>query len=473
MLASVRRRLGVRLRSALAAAAVVAVASLLAGGVLLIVVRSVLIDNVNSAADDRAAQVASELRGGDSDLSSLLRPSARERTVVQVIDTDGMVTAASDALSGQTAMSPLRPQAGQRVREQRHLPGTDDEPFRLVALGVQTPSGVQTVLVAESLDTVADGTGAALVAILVGLPVLAIVVGWATFVFVGRTLRPVEAMRRQAAVITSRNLHERLPVPETDDEIAALASTMNTMLDRIEAASAAQRRFVGDASHELRSPLATVQANADLLEAGELPERASRSVGRIRTESARMARLVEDLLLLARVDDDGLRLRRQDVDLDDLAYTERERLKDQHPGLTVRAELEPTRVSGDTDALLRVVRNLIDNSARHAANEVAVTVGTHDGMAEIVIGNDGPPIPADDRDRIFDRFVRLDDSRSRTGGGTGLGLSIARDIVAAHGGTLTVDPLDAGAAMRVRLPLPASSDESAVPDPYPEAHGFS
>jgi signal transduction histidine kinase len=461
MLESVRRRLGVRLRSALAAALVVAVASLLAGGVLLIVVRSVLIDNINTAADDRAAQVASELRGADADLSALLRPSARAQTVVQVIDGSGRVAAASDALSGQTAISPLRPRAGQRVREQRHLPGASDEPFRIVAVGVQTPSGLQTVLVAASLDTVDDGTGAALVAMLVGLPALALVVGWATFVFVGRTLRPVEAMRRQATLITSRNLHERLPVPETDDEIAALASTMNTMLDRIEAASAAQRRFVGDASHELRSPLATVQANADLLESGELPERARRSVGRIRTESARMARLVDDLLLLARVDDDGLRLRREDVDLDDLAYTEQERLKDQHPGLTVRTGLEPVRVSGDTDALLRVVRNLTDNSARHAAHEVTVTVGVHDGMAEIVIGNDGPPIPAGDRERVFDRFVRLDGSRSRTGGGTGLGLSIARDIVGAHGGTLTVDPLEAGAAMRVRLPLPTAV--TAVP----------
>ena len=471
MLESLRRRLGVRLRSALAASLVVAVASLLAGGVLLVVVRSILIDNINTAADDRAAQVAAVLRGGGTDLTTLLRPSARDRTVVQVVDAAGNVAKSSDALAGQGPISPLRPLAGQRVREQRHLPGASDEPFRIVALGVRTPAGVQTVLVAGSLDIVDDGTGAALVALLVGLPLLAVVVGWATFVFVGRTLLPVEAMRQQAALITSRNLHERLPVPETDDEIAALASTMNTMLDRIEAASAAQRRFVGDASHELRSPLATVQANADLLEAVELPEPAGRSVGRIRTESARMARLVEDLLLLARVDDNGLRLRRQDVDLDDLAYTERERLADQHPRLTVRATVDPVRVTGDADSLLRVVRNLLDNSARHAASEVTIAVGTRDGRAEIVIGNDGPPIPAADRERVFDRFVRLDDSRSRTGGGTGLGLSIARDIVGAHGGTLTIDPLDEGAAMRVGLPL--TFNESSAPDPYLPMHGNS
>jgi len=454
---SLRRRLGVRLRSALAAAVVVAIASLLAGGVLFATARGVLLDNINTAANDRAAQIAAALKTG-TDLTTLLRPSARDRTVVQVLDAAGRVEAQSDALAGETAISTLSPRSGERVKEQRHLPGAHDEPFWIVALGVATPSGAQTVLVAESLDSVDDGAGAVVVALLLGLPILTLTVGGATFLFVGRTLRPVEAMRRQAATITARNLHERLPVPATDDEIAALASTMNTMLDRIEASSAAQRRFVGDASHELRSPLATVQANADLLDTVELPATAARSIGRIRTESARMARLVEDLLLLARADNDQLRMRREDVDLDDLVYTERERLAEVHPRLDVRASFEPVRVVGDHDALLRVVRNLIDNSVQHAASRVTIGVGRRDGVAEIVIGNDGPPIPPGDRVRIFDRFVRLDDSRSRADGGSGLGLSIARDIVGAHGGTLTVDELDQGAAMRIRLPLPAASE---------------
>jgi signal transduction histidine kinase len=452
MLERLRRRLGVRLRSALAAAVVVAVTSLLAGGVLLVVARGILLDNVNTAADDRAGQVAASLKGGASDVTALLRPSARDRTVVQVLDASGVVVAASDALAGQAPMSPLRPAPDQRLREQRRLPG---EPFRIVALGAATPDGMRTVLVGESLDAVDDATGAILVALLLGLPLLGLVVGWATFLFVGRTLRPVEAMRAQATLITSRNLHERLPVPPTDDEIAALAATMNTMLDRIEAASAAQRRFVGDASHELRSPLATVQANADLLEQASLDEAAARSVGRIRTESARMGRLVEDLLLLARADDNALRQRRQDVDLDDIVYNERERLGHERPDLDVRVSFEPVRVVGDADGLLRAVRNLVDNSARHAAHRVTISVGTRDDRAEIVIGNDGPPIPPADRERIFGRFVRLDDSRSRTDGGSGLGLAIARDIVTTHGGTLTVDDLDRGVAMRIRLPLPS------------------
>jgi len=453
---SLRRRLGVRLRSALAAAVVVAIASMLAGGVLFVTARGILLDNINTAANDKAAQIAAALKAG-TDLRTLLRPTARDRTVVQVIDDLGRVEAASDALAGETAISTRSPGPGERTREQRHLPGVHDEPFWIVAEGVTTPAGRRTVLVAESLDTVDDGAGAVIVALALGLPLLALTVGGATFLFVGRTLRPVEAMRRQAATITARNLHERLPVPATHDEIAALASTMNTMLDRIEASSAAQRRFVGDASHELRSPLATVRANADLLDAVDLPATAARSVGRIRTESTRMARLVEDLLLLARADNDQLRARRQDVDLDDLVYTEHERLAELHPELTVRAGVAPVRVLGDPDALLRVVRNLIDNSVRHARTTITISVGSHDRTAEIVIGNDGPPIPPADRERIFDRFVRLDGSRSRADGGSGLGLSIARDIVSAHGGTLTADDLDEGAAVRIRLPIPASA----------------
>jgi signal transduction histidine kinase len=459
-LARLRRRVGVQLRSALAAALVVGVASLLAGGVLLVIARGILLDNVTSAANDRAAQVAAAVAGGDSAaLAATLRPSPRERAVVQVLDPAGRVVAASDAITGVEAMSSLRPRSGQKLREQRRLAVEHNDPFEIVAVGVAAPIGLQTVLVAESLDVVDDGTEAIIAALLLGMPLLALVVGVSTFLFVGRTLRPVEAMRRQATTITSKNLHTRLPVPGGDDEIAALASTMNTMLDRIEAASTAQRRFVADASHELRSPLATIHANVDLLCAVDLPADAVSSVGRIQRESVRMARLVEDLLLLTRVDDHGLRLRREDVDLDDLVYAERERVAVEHPALRVLGGVEPVRVSGDPHALQRVLRNLVDNATRHAHGAVTISLAVVDGEAHLVVGNDGPVIPTDDRERIFDRFVRLDDSRTRHGGGTGLGLPIARDIVIAHGGALAVDGdagagAGAGAAMLLRLPLP-------------------
>jgi signal transduction histidine kinase len=453
---AVRRRLGVRMRSALAAAVVVAVVSVLAGIVLLVTARNILIGNANTAVRDRAGQVAAALSGtGRVDLTALLRPTARERTVVQVLSPAGTVLGASPAVAGQPPISSLRPPAGQQASEERRLDFARNEPFRIVAEGVPTTTGVWTVLAGQSLDAVDDGTEAIIAALVVGLPVLAVLVGAATFLFVGLSMRPVEGMRRQAASITSRNLHTRLPVPAADDEIAALAATMNTMLDRIESASAAQRRFVADASHELRSPLATIRANADLLGDAGLPEGAGRSVDRIRTESVRMSRLVEDLLLLARYDDSNVAARRTDVDLDDLAYAERERLALEHPGLSIVADIVPARVQGDPEALQRALRNLGDNAARYAATGVTISTCLEDGHGVLLVANDGPPIAREDRERIFDRFVRLDDSRSRAGGGTGLGLPIVRDIVAAHGGSIDVEDHAGGAAMRIRLPRPA------------------
>ncbi|KUL24416.1 sensor histidine kinase [Actinoplanes awajinensis] len=534
MLQLLRRRLGVRMRSAIAAGIVVIVASLGVGAILLVTARGILLDNVTTAANDRAAQVTTALTSGNTGaLEVALRTSRAGRSLAQVVTTGGEVVGASAAIEGAAAMSTLRPAVGRRLTETKDLRLGEGEPWRILAIGVDSPSGQRVVLVAESMDAVADSTEAILTAMLLGLPVLAVVVGVATFLFVGRTLRPVEAMRRQAATITATNLHARLPLPAADDEIAALATTMNTMLDRIETSAAAQRRFVSDASHELRSPLTTIRANADLLagavrkrppaveeEAGgarnrsgaageavgeevgavrnrasaageetgavrnrsgaageaaggvrgpagaaedesgvaraerdDADERSARSIERIRAESARMSRLVEDLLLLARVDDQPAPPRHEDVDLDDLVFAERERVGVEHPALRIEGGVSPVRVVGDPDQLTRVLRNLVDNTVRHARERVTIGVGARDGHGEIVVGNDGPAIPAADRERIFDRFVRLDDSRSREGGGAGLGLAIAREIITAHQGTLTIDDLAEGAAMRMRLPV--------------------
>jgi signal transduction histidine kinase len=166
-----------------------------------------------------------------------------------------------------------------------------------------------------------------------------------------------------------------------------------------------------------------------------------------------MSRLVDDLLLLARVDDQGLRPGRGDVDLDDLAYAERERVAVEHPELAVDGTIEPVRVAGDPDQLHRALRNLVDNAVRHARQRVTISVAADGAEGRVLVGNDGPPIRAADRTRIFDRFVRLDDSRSRSGGGAGLGLPIAREIVVAHGGSLRVDDTDDGATLRMCLPI--------------------
>jgi signal transduction histidine kinase len=448
-----RQRLGVRLRTALAAAAVVAVASVLTGAALVAAARHILDDGVDRSATDRAAQVAVTVGDGTgADLAAAVRTAPGDRTIVQVLDPDGSVTAASASVTGAGPISPLRPAAGRIAREDRRLAVARNEPFRVVATGVDTGGGVYVVLAAQSTDEIDDGTYAATGALLVGLPLLTLVVGVATFLFVGRSLRPVEAMRREAAAISATNLHRRLPVPDAADEIAALATTMNTMLQRIEAAATAQRRFVADASHELRSPLSTIHAGLDILEAAPLPDNAAAQVRRMHTESGRMAHLIDDLLLLARVDESGLGLRHEDVDLDDLVYAERDRIVAARPDLTVEVHVTPVRVSGDPHHLHRIVRNLVDNASRHARRRIVITLtGPGDG-AELVVADDGPGIPEADRDRVFERFVRLDEGRSRDRGGAGLGLPIARELARVHGGTVTVGQApDGGAEIHVTL----------------------
>jgi signal transduction histidine kinase len=441
------------LRSALAAAAVVAAATVVTGVALVVTARLLLADRVDSATAERAARVSAMVGGAtDADLAAAVRSTPGDDIVVQVLDPSGAVLAASASVAGAGPVSPLRPAAGRMAREDRDV---DEDEFRVVAVGVGRPDGTYVVLAAGSMDEVDDGTEVAGTALLVGLPLLTLVVGAATFVFVGRGLRPVEAMRREAAAISATNLHRRLPVPDSTDEIAALATTMNTMLDRIETATAAQRRFVADASHELRSPLSTIHAGLDILSAAPLPDHAAAQVTRMHRESGRMARLIDDLLLLARVDESGLNVRRDDVDLDDLVHAERDRITASRTDLRVDVRAAPVRVTGDPHHLQRILRNLADNAARHARTTVTITLAETAGAATIVVADDGPGIPEADRERVFDRFVRLDEDRSRQRGGAGLGLAIARELAAAHGGTVTVAPASGGGAeFQITLPKP-------------------
>jgi signal transduction histidine kinase len=235
------------------------------------------------------------------------------------------------------------------------------------------------------------------------------------------------------------------------------------MLGRVESGQAAQRRFVGDASHELRSPLATI---ISAVEVGLThPELSQEQLARelVLPEAQRMQVLIDDLLLLARSDERAMVLRRNDVDLDDLAAQEVGRLE--RDGVrTVRADLSPARVIGDPQALSRVVRNLADNAVRHARSVVEVAVWVQDGSGYVSVADDGPGIPAADRTRVFERFVRLDTDRSRAGGGSGLGLAIVAEIVAAHRGRVTVvDRTGGGTVITVQLPadpLPQDSEAS-------------
>jgi len=443
--------IGVRLRSALAAAAVVGLAAAAAAGIFIATAKATLTRNVDAAASQRAAEVVSALRGDDGpDMDDTLRPGAGDRSEVQVLTAAGTVIASSSGIAGQPALSELRPAAGQTRREQRSL-GPD--PFRILAVGVDTVGGRRIVVVAQSLQPVIESAEVMTETLAWGMPVLVVVVGLATFMFVGRSLRPVESMRRRVATITAQQLHSRVPVPRARDEIAALAETMNAMLDRLEAAADAQRRFVADASHELRSPLTTVQVGLDYLATQHIAD-AGPQLQRLRAETERLGHLVADLLLLARVDENGLAPRHDDVDLDDLTYAERDRLRARHPDLRVVAAVEPVRVRGDAGRLERALRNLGDNAARHASSQVTLTAWTDAGGAHLTVDDDGPGIAPADRLRVFERFVRLDGSRAREDGGSGLGLPISKEIVAGHGGGIRVEESEGGARFHIRLPLP-------------------
>jgi hypothetical protein len=231
---------------------------------------------------------------------------------------------------------------------------------------------------------------------------------------------------------------------------------MNGMIARLEQAQKVQRRFVADASHELRSPLATIGAGLELLQDSE-----PGTVRALRGETERLGRLVDDLLLLARADERGLQPRRDEVDLDEIV--EAERARPTEDGVRTEVRTEHVRVVGDRGQLVRVLRNLVDNAHRHARSQVVVTLGREGDRAALDVADDGPGVPADDRIRIFERFVRLDDARARADGGSGLGLAIVAEVVAAHDGQVWVeDGPGGGALFRVRLPadeLPVEVEE--------------
>jgi signal transduction histidine kinase len=225
------------------------------------------------------------------------------------------------------------------------------------------------------------------------------------------------------------------------------------MLDRLERSSARQRRFTADASHELRSPVASIRQHAEVALAHPGRTTTEELAETVLAEDLRVQRLVEDLLLLARADERTLELKRRPVDLDDLLFEEARRLR-QTTGLRVdTAAVSARRVVGDETSLQRVVRNVVDNAARHARSSVALTLGAVDGTAVVAVEDDGAGIPESERERVLERFVRLDEARARDGGGAGLGLAIVAELVTAHGGRVDIgsSPIG-GARVEVRLP---------------------
>ena len=327
----------------------------------------------------------------------------------------------------------------------------DNDAFVVAEEGVKDSRLV--VMVAHEIDDGLEVVAAARWLLATTIPVIVGIVALGAWILTGRALAPVTRIRAAVEDIEAARLDTRLQVPDTGDEIAQLASTMNHMLDRLDSSARTQRRFVSDASHELRSPLAVIHQHAEV--ALLHPETMSMSdlAEVVLTEGARLQGLVDALLLLARLEE-GAEPVRKIVDLDDLALDEVHRSR---PG-DIRLDgsaVRPARVRGDSRLLGQVLRNLVDNAVRHATSRVTVSLSTQDGQAELVVDDDGHGIAPHQRSDVFDRFVRLDEARNRDEGGAGLGLSIVREIVEVHGGTVSVGDAPSGGARFVVI-LPAT-----------------
>lgn len=369
----------------------------------------------------------------------------------QVISGEGRVLAATRALAG--------------VAPVFALPADTSTPIRLKAADGVIPGDVRVVgvrrTVAGQQVTVIAGTSTSLLTnlrsaftsdLLLGFPLILLTAGLGVWLIVGRALRPVDRIRNAVTDITSADLSQRVPDPGTADEIGDLAHTMNDMLSRLENSAHRQRRFVADASHELRSPLAAIRTT---LEVGLAhPDRAPwpAIAERATEQSTRLEDLLEQLLLLARADERTLTDQQHCVDLGAL-LTSLLAGTAAH-GINVDVSLSADAATlGNPAHLTRLFRNIIDNAVRHATSTIQVTSAGDDNDLVVEIADDGPGIPEQDRDRIFDRFVRLDTSRERGTGTTGLGLAIAREIATAHRGSITVvGNHPRGARFVVRLP---------------------
>lgn len=448
-------RWGIRKRSVLSAVVVVTFSMLVGGAFLLLVLQSSLVSAAWNDLAVRANDVARLLQEeGIEETRSTLAEDRNSAAQVQIIDEANRVAGWSIRGLRSSPMSTLRPAPGRTMTEElSRVPalGGDDE-ILVSARGVELHGKRYVILVAAPLEVQTDTLRTVGLLLLAATPLLVALVAVAVWILVGRSLKTVERIRRQVAEIDGRRLHERVEVPPTGDEIAALASTMNQMLDKLEQSDNLHRAFFSDASHELRSPLSTLVTTAEVASLDQSGRTWLDMQQTVLNESSRMQSLVEDLLTLAKVDSHQLQLDVQDVDLEDVLDAEIKRLRTVS-SLQINAELQPTRVRGDERRLMQVFRNLMDNAARHAKSTIMVGMERRPGEVVVSVDNDGEIISPEDRNRVFERFARLDASRSSDGGGSGLGLAITREIMVAHGGTVLAAESDGWCRFQVILPV--------------------
>ncbi len=418
--------------------------------------RRSLTDNLESTIELRAEDIAGLVAQG-TPLTPATSADDDDVDFVQVVTADNAVVSSSENVAGLPPMLDVRPPAGESETVRRDELPFEDDTFVVVARTVDTPQGDRTVYVGGNLEEVFESAESLAGLLRVGVPLLLLAVAGGAWLLVGRALAPMERIREEVERMTGEDVTRRVPEPSARDEVGRLARTMNEMLDRLEVAHDRQQQFVSDASHELRSPLASMRAQLEVArthpEATDWPE-TSADLDR---EVERMQRLVDQLLFLARSDEARAPDLRP-VDVDDVVLEEVRTLA---PRATVRIDASAVsagQVLGDPEQLRRAVRNLLDNAARHARTEVKVALEEGPEWVELAVADDGPGIPPEARDTVFERFTRLDAGRAADHGGAGLGLAIARAIATSHHGTITLDPTHTPGA-RFTLQLPTHGTE--------------
>lgn len=432
---------------ATAAATIVLAAT---AAVLVVMQQRQLIANLDASLAQRADAMEAEFAVAVPDRPL---PTSDQDRAVQLVDSRGRVVAASSNIVGdETLRDPLAGDARQHIETRDDLP-LEDDAYRVLSRRIEIPTGEAVLHVAENIDDAVEATTALITALALTVPavsaLLAVLIWWLT----GRTLGPVDAIRAEVDAITATHSDQRIQLRARDDEISRLATTMNRMLDRLDEAAATQRRFVADAAHELRTPLTRIRTavEVDLAQPGNADPVAT-SVA-VREDIMALQHLIDDLLHLARSDAGSLPRHHRPLDLDDLVMVEVEQHRSP-TGPTIDATgVSAAHLNGDRDQLARIVRNLLANAVRHARSEVTVTLSEHPNSIVLAVADDGAGVPLEHRDRIFERFARVDDARSAHDGGAGLGLAITRDIVDHHDGTIVYDSAsNGGARFVVTLP---------------------
>jgi len=455
-------RLSIRARLTLWYVLLLAVIVVAVGAFLLLRLRSDLVRAVDEGLSTRAAQIAlgfSEQGGGEASsgpggsqfqdvADSSLAGLPQAESGAQLLDSGGwLLESAGDAIAESPLIGPeavARALAGTTIRETLST-GSDREPFRVLAIRLPGPGAPSVVVVATSLEETNRSIGRLAVLLLAAVPVALAAAAAGGWWLARAALRPVARMTKAASEIGAGTLDERIDVPAAADELQRLASTLNAMLGRLQAAVEQKRRFVGDASHELRSPLAVMRTELDVtLMDPSLPPVAREALASADEEVTRMSRLVDDLLVLARIDEGGLPLLLGRIDLREVAENavSSMRVLAGARGIELSLEGSPAPTEADAARIEQVIVNLVGNAVKFTgpSGKVGVEVWSDEGGVGLTVRDTGPGIAPDLLPTIFDRFVRADRARSRADeGGSGLGLAICHEIVHAHGGRIWVE----------------------------------